>query len=87
VEAFVMMRKMSLFLPAVLLTLAGCASHYIVHDPASGNTYYTRDVDRTGDSGSVKFKDDATGAHVIIQQSEVRRVSEDEYEAGVRRGK
>jgi hypothetical protein len=82
-----MMRKMSLFLSAVLLTVAGCASHYMVRDPASGNTYYTRDVDRTGDSGTVKFKDDASGAHVIIQQAEVRKVSEDEYEAGVRRGK
>ena len=82
-----MMRKMSLFLPAVLLTLAGCSSHYMVRDPASGSTYYTRDVDRTGDSGSVKFKDDSTGAKVIIQQSEVRKVSEDEYEAGVKRAK
>ena len=82
-----MMRKMSLFVPAVLLTLAGCSSHYMVRDPASGSTYYTRDVDRTGDSGSVKFKDDATGANVIIQQSEVRKVSEDQYEAGVKRGK
>ena len=82
-----MIRKMSLFVPAVLLTLAGCASHYMVRDPASGSTYYTRDVDRTGDSGSVKFKDDATGANVIIQQSEVRKVGEDEYEAGVKRGK
>jgi len=82
-----MMRKCSLLLPAVLLVLAGCASHYQVHDPASGNTYYTRDVDRTGDSGSVKFKDAATGANVIISQSEVRKISEDEYEAGVGHGK
>jgi len=80
-----MTQKMRLLLPAVLLTLAGCASHYMVRDPASGSTYYTRDVDRTGDSGSVKFKDEATGAKVTIQQSEVRKVSEDEYEAGVKR--
>jgi len=58
-----------------------------VRDPASGNTYYTRDVDRVGDAGSVKFKDDATGAKIIIQQSEVRKVSEDEYEAGIKLGK
>jgi hypothetical protein len=81
-----MMRKMNVLLPAALLTLASCASHYMVRDPASGTTYYTRDVDRTGDSGSVKFKDEATGAKVIIQQSEVKKVSEDEYEAGVKRG-
>ena len=82
-----MMRSMRFLLPALLATLAGCASHYMVRDPASGNTYYTRDVDRTGDAGSVKFKDDATGARIIIQQSEVHTISEDEYEAGVRRGK
>ena len=81
------MRKFSIFLPAVLLALSGCASHYMVRDPANGNTYYTKDVDRTGDSGSVKFKDDATGTKVIIQQSEVHRISEDEYEAGVGHGR
>ncbi len=82
-----MMQKIRLFLPAVLLTLTGCASHYMVRDPATGNTYYTTDVDRTGDAGAVKFKDDATDAKVIIQQSEVRKISGDEYEAGIRRGK
>jgi hypothetical protein len=84
---FIMMRKIALLLPAMLVALAGCASHYVVRDPASGNTYYTRDVERAGDSGSVRFKDDATGASVTIQQSEVQKVSEDEYDAGVRRGK
>ena len=82
-----MNRKLILVLPALLLTLAGCASHYMVRDPVSGNTYYTRDVDRVGDAGSVKFKDDATGARVTIQQSEVRKVSEDEDEAGIGHGK
>ena len=81
------MRKLGLFLPTVLIVLTGCASHYMVRDPASGNTYYTRDVDRAGDAGSVKFRDDATGAKIIIQQSEVRTVSEDEYEAGIKRAK
>jgi len=81
------MKKMNLLLPAALLILSGCASHYLVRDPASGNAYYTRDVDRIGDAGSVKFKDDATGANVTIQQSEVRKISEDEYEAGIKRGK
>lgn len=82
-----MLRKISFLIPAVLLALYGCASHYMVRDPQSGATYYTTDVDRTGDNSAVKFKDDATGSKVIIQQSEVRKVSEDEYEAGVKHGK
>jgi hypothetical protein len=87
VEVFAMTRKMSFLLLAAVLTVGGCASHYAVRDPASGNTYYTRDVDRTGASGSVKFKDEATGANVIIPQSEVRELSGDEYEAAIKRGK
>lgn len=82
-----MMRKISFILTIALLTLAGCGSHYAVRDPESGSTYYTTDIDRTGESGAVKFKDDATGSKVIIQQSEVRKISEDEYEAGVKQGK
>jgi len=82
-----MIRKLRLLVPAALLSLGGCASHYLVRDPATGNTYFTKDVDRTGDSGSVNFKDSVTGARIIIQQSEVRMISEDEYEAGIGRGK
>ncbi len=80
-----MMRTIRLLLPAVLLPLASCSSYYLVRDPASGSTYYTKDVERTGSAGSVKFKDAATGAEVIIQQSEVLKISEDEYEAAAGR--
>ncbi len=73
-----------LLLSSLALGLTGCSSHYMVHDPASGNNYFTRDVDRTGDAGAVRFRDEATGARVIIPQSEVRKVSADEYEAGLR---
>jgi len=82
-----MLRKINYLLPVLLLMLYGCSSHYLVRDPASGTNYYTTDVDRTGDSGAVKFKDHATGSKVIIQQSEVRKISEDEYEAGVKQRK
>jgi hypothetical protein len=80
-----MLRKMRYLAPAALLVLYGCGSHYMVRDPASGTTYYTTDVDRTGDTGAVKFKDEATGSKVIIPQSEVKKISEDEYEAGIKR--
>ena len=82
-----MLRKINYLLPVLLVMLYGCSSHYLVRDPASGTNYYTTDVDRTGDSGAVKFKDHATGSKVIIQQSEVRKISEDEYEAGVKQRK
>jgi hypothetical protein len=82
-----MLRKINYLLPALLLILCGCTSHYMVHDPVSGSDYYTTDVDRTGDSGAIRFKDHATGSKVIIQQSEVRKISEDEFEAGVKRRK
>ena len=82
-----MLRKINYMLPALLLILYGCGSHYAVRDPESGSTYYTTDVDRTGDVGAIKFKDKATGSTVTIQQSEVHKISEDEYEAGIKRGK
>jgi len=82
-----MFRKINYLFLALLLMLYGCSSHYMVHDPATGTNYYTKDVDRTGDSGAIKFKDHATGSKVIIQQSEVRKISEDEYEAGVKQRK
>lgn len=82
-----MLRKLHYLLAASLLVMYGCSSHYLVHDPASGASYYTKDVDRTGDAGAIKFKDHATGSRVILQQSEVRKISEDEYEAGVKQHK
>ena len=82
-----MLRKINYLLPALLLMLYGCSSYYLVRDPVTGTDYYTTDVDRTGDSGAIRFKDHATGSKVIIQQSEVRKISEDEYEAGVKQRK
>jgi len=80
-----MLRMLKYFLPGLLLILYGCGGHYLVHDPASGANYYTKDVDRVGDSGAVKFKDHVTGSNVTIQQSEVKKISEEEYEAAVKR--
>ena len=66
----------------VLLTLAvvGCGKkYYIVNDPFTGKTYYTRDIDRFN-SGNVSFKDDKTGKTVSIQNSEVQEVTDSEYQ-------
>jgi hypothetical protein len=64
---------------ATAVVLAGCGSYYMVRDPASGNTYYTKDVDRAGDAGSVRFTDEKSGKVVTLPQSEVKEIDKYEY--------
>jgi hypothetical protein len=64
--------------------VAGCSSHYRVTDPASGKTYYTTKINEAGRAGAVKIKDDRTGSTVTLQSSEVKEISADEYEAGLK---
>ena len=64
---------------AMTVLLAGCGSYYLVRDPASGNSYYTKDVDRAGDAGSVRFTDERTGKVVTLPQSEVKEIDQYEY--------
>lgn len=80
-----MSARIPLALLMVAATLSACSSYYMVRDLQSGATYYTRDVNSSGDAGAVAFKYEATGSKVTIQQSEVREISEDEYEAGIKR--
>ena len=78
---------MRTFLGVLLLPLvlsAGCSSYYRVTDPASGNTYYTKDVNKKG-GGAVTLKDAATGDKVTLQNSQISKVSKEEYETN-RRG-
>jgi hypothetical protein len=59
--------------------LAGCGSYYMVRDPGSGNTYYTSDINRPGDTGTVRFRDGRSDRQVTLQNSEVHEISHDEY--------
>ena len=68
----------------LIITLAGCSSYYRVTDPASGKTYYTKEVSEAGRAGAVKIKDEKTGSTVTLQSSEVKEISADEYEAGLK---
>jgi hypothetical protein len=62
------------------LAAVGCGkSYYIVNDPFTGKTYYTKDVDRFN-SGNVSFKDEKTGKKVSIQNSEIQEVTSTEYQ-------
>ena len=74
----------ALMLGGLTMLVAGCSdNHYRVTDPTSGNTYYTTKVSDTGKGGAVKIKDAKTGSTVTLQSSEVKEISEGEYEAGM----
>jgi hypothetical protein len=63
---------------ALFLMLTGCATHYAIKDPQTGTVYYTQDYDKSG-GGSVTFKTGQSENKVTIQNSEVRKISKDEY--------
>ena len=72
----------ALMLGGLTMLVAGCSdNHYRVTDPASGKTYYTTEVRDAGKGGAVKIKDAKTGSTVTLQSSEVKKISEEEYEA------
>jgi hypothetical protein len=74
----------ALMLGGLTMLLAGCSdSHYRVTDPTSGTTYFTTKVSDTGKGGAVKIKDAKTGSTVTLQSSEVKEISEEEYEAAM----
>lgn len=68
---------------AMLMLAAGCTHYYQVSDPAGTKLYYTTDVDKT-DTGAIRIKDEKTGADVTLQSSEVKEISQDEYEAALK---
>jgi hypothetical protein len=73
----------ALMLGGLTMLVAGCSdNHYRVTDPTSGNAYYTTKVDDVR-GGAVKIKDEKTGSIVTLQSSEVKKISEDEYQAGM----
>ena len=76
--------SIALMLGGLTMLVAGCSdNHYRVTDPTSGSTYFTTKVSDTGKGGAVKIKDAKTGSTVTLQSSEVKEISEQEYEAGI----
>src|ERR1043165_7217065 len=76
--------SIALVLGGLTMLVAGCSdNHYRVTEPTSGNAYYTTKVSDTGKGGAVKIKDAKTGSTVTLQSSEVKEISEEEYEAGM----
>jgi len=63
--------------------LGGCGGdYYRVNDPAGDKLYYTTDIDRTK-TGAITFKDKKSGSTVSLQSSEVKKISKQEFEAGI----
>lgn len=63
--------------------LAGCSNYYRVNDPAGTREYYTTDIDKTN-AGAITFKDEKSGGVVTLQSSEVKEISEEEFDAAVK---
>ena len=73
---------MVLFLFLCSLSL-GCTTYYKVHDPNTGSTYYSTEID-TERGGAVSLKDGRTNAQVTIQNSEVMEITADQYDAAIK---
>ncbi len=63
--------------------VTACSHYYKVNDPAGSKEYYTTDVDEAK-GGAIKIKDEKTGAIVTLQSSEVKEISEQEFEKAVK---
>lgn len=73
----------SWMLCGTIAVLAGCATYYKVNDPAGSREYYTTDIDKTK-AGAITFKDAKGGGEVTLQSSEVKEISEEEFNAAVK---
>jgi len=78
-------RLMLWMLCGMVAVLAGCASHYRVNDPAGTREYYTTKIDKSV-GGSITFKDEKGGGVVTLQSSEVKEISEEEFNAALKSG-
>ena len=65
----------------LLICAGGCSSYYKVTDPTTGRDYYTQEL-RQGKNGSATLRDGRTGNTVNLQNSEISKVTKEQYEAG-----
>src|SRR5690349_14709444 len=76
-----MNRALAGLLVAAMACTAGCTTYYQVHDPTTGRDYYTTDYNQRG-SGTATLTDARTGNQVTLQNSEVKKISKEEFEVG-----
>ena len=74
-----MRKRITMYLATLMLV--GCTSYYKVTDPTTGKTYYTTELKQKR-HGAASLKDARTGNTVNLQNSEIAKVSKDEYNAG-----
>jgi len=69
---------------ACTLLLAGCSggSYYMVRQPGAATPYYTTGIERAGNY-AVQFKDGRSGSDVVLQNSEVTKISQEDYTRGI----
>ena len=70
--------KRLLLLAVLALPLISCASYFEIHDPGSDRTYYSKGY-TSRKSGMITFKDANTGIKITIANSEVKKISKDEF--------
>jgi hypothetical protein len=63
---------------SVVLLAGGCTTYYQIQDPVTGDVYYADDI-KTLDGGAVRFTDAQSGTEVTVQNSDIKEISEDEY--------
>jgi hypothetical protein len=61
--------------------LGGCTNYYKVTDPTSGKTYYTTEL-KQNINGVATLKDGRTGNKVTVQNSEIAKITKEEYDTG-----
>ncbi|MGE5893896.1 MAG: hypothetical protein ACM34I_07560 [bacterium] len=78
-----MSKSLLVVLLGVVLLVIGCAPsmYYKVTDPVTGSVYYTEEVQREK-GGAATFKDARSGSVVTIQNSEIKEISEKEFDVG-----
>jgi len=69
--------RRTILVAVVALATTGCSSYYAVKDLNRDKTYYATELHRA--SGTLRFVDAKTGATVTIKESEVREISQAEF--------
>ena len=77
-----MKRLMGLALGFLILFGCGGKTYWMVNDPYTKTVYYTKKLDKLA-SGALTFTDARTGKEVSIQNSEVQKMTEDEFKAAM----
>jgi len=68
-----------LMLLALVLVTAGCTTYYRVTDPSSGKVFYTHEIIR-GYNQNIRFTDAKSGSDVTLTTSEVKEITQEEYQ-------